>query len=72
MVLNMLAKETTGVAVGGGHDLFGGAGGDDFAAPVATFGAEVYDMVGTVDDVQMVFYDHDRVTGVGQTVYADQ
>ena len=39
-------------------DFFGGAGGHDFAAVRAGFGADVQDVVGFGDDVEVVL-DHD-------------
>ncbi len=47
-------------------DLLGGAGGDDFAASVAAFRAEVDDPVGGLDDVEVVFDDDDGVAAVAQ------
>ena len=46
-----------GVGGGVGGDFFGGAGGDDLAAGVAAFGAEVDDVVGGLDDVEIVLDD---------------
>ena len=43
--------------------LFGCAGGDDFAALVAAFGAEVDEPVGGFDDVEIVFDDQKRGAG---------
>jgi len=40
------AEVGAGVGGGVGGDLFGGSGGDDLAAGVASFGAEVDDPVG--------------------------
>ena len=40
-----------GVGGGVGGDLLGGSGGDDLAAGVSAFGAEVDDVVGGLDDV---------------------
>jgi hypothetical protein len=44
------------------HDVFGRASGDDVAAGVATFGAEVYEVVGGFDNVEVVFDDDERTT----------
>ena len=60
------AEEAAGVGGGGGHDLFGGAGGDDLAAGDAAFGAEVYDVVGRLDDVEVVLDDEQRAAGVNE------
>ena len=43
------------------HHVLGRAGGDDLAALVAAFGAEVDDPVGGLDDLQIMF---DHVHGV--------
>src|SRR5580658_10818688 len=51
-----------GVLVAG--DLLGRAGGDDFAALVAAFGAEVDEPVGGFDDVEIVFNDKKRGAGL--------
>ncbi len=53
-------------------DLFGGSGGDDLAAGVAAFGAEVDDVVGGFDDVEVVFDDQDAVTGFDEPFEAFQ
>lgn len=42
-------------------DLFGCAGGDEAAAVRAAFGAEVDDVVGALDDIEVVFDDDDGV-----------
>lgn len=56
-------EEAAGVGVGGGHYVFGRAGGDEGAAFVAAFGAEVDDVVGGFDDIQVVFDDEERAAG---------
>src|ERR1022692_2503204 len=48
-----------GVGGGVGGDLFGGSGGYDLAAGVAAFGAEVDDVVGGLDDVEIVLDDEE-------------
>ena len=50
------------------HDLLRRSRGDDLAAAVAAFGAEVDDPVGGFDDFEVVLDDHDRVAGVDQLV----
>ena len=45
-----------------GH-LFGGAGAHDVSAAAAPFGAQVNDVVGPLDDIQIVLDDHHRVDG---------
>ena len=49
-------------------DVFRGAGGDDVAAGVATFGAEIDDPVGRFDHFEIVLDDQHRVTGLDQRV----
>jgi hypothetical protein len=56
--LEDFAEEGGGVAGFGLGDFFGGSGGDDFAALGASFGADVEDVVGFGDDIEVVF-DHD-------------
>ena len=63
-----MGEVAAGVAFGGCCDLFRGAGGDDAAAAVAAFGAEVDDVVGGFDDLQIVLDDNDGVAGVDQSV----
>ena len=48
--------------------MFGGALGDDAAAVVAAFGAEVDDPVGLLDDVEVVLDDEDGVAEVDQAL----
>lgn len=48
--------------------VFGGACGNNSAAAVAAFGAEVDDPVGRLDDFEVVLDDDDGVTRVGQLV----
>ena len=50
----------------GGGDLLGGSGGDDLAAGVAAFGAEVDDPVGGLDDVEIVLDDEQRAAAVDE------
>src|ERR1700754_1453478 len=56
-------EEAAGVGGGGAHYVFGGAGGDEGAAFVAAFGAEVDDVVGGLDYVQIMFDDEERAAG---------
>src|SRR5437868_13029912 len=56
-------EEAAGVRVFGADDLFGCAGGDNLTAAVAAFGAEIDDVVGGFDDVQVVFDDDERAAG---------
>ena len=51
-----------GHALGTGFDLFRSACDHDPAALLPSFRAEVYDIIGGADDVQVVLYDHDRGT----------
>lgn len=47
-------------------NLFGSAAADDLATGVATFGAEVNDPIGALDDVEVVLDDNECVAGVAQ------
>src|ERR1041384_1266065 len=51
----------TRVRAADADDLFGCAGGDDPPAARATFGAEINDVVGRFDHVEVVFDDDDGV-----------
>jgi len=50
-----------------GH-LFRGAGGNDLAAAIATFRADVDDVVGGFDHIQIVFDHHHRIALIDQFV----
>ena len=41
---------------------------EDFASASPTFGAEVDDVVGCLDDVEMMFDDDDRVASVDESM----
>src|ERR1700679_633357 len=62
------AQEAAGVGARVGGDLFGGAGGDDFAAAFTALGAEVDEPVGGFDDVEVVFDDDDGVALVAEAM----
>src|SRR6202035_706061 len=67
------AEVRPGVAGLDGGDLLGGAGGDDVAAAGAAVGAEVDDVVGGLDDVEVVLDDDDGVPAVHQAAqHAEQ
>ena len=53
-------------AAGDLRHLFGGAGGDHPAARAASLGAEVDDIVGAFDQVEVVLDDNDGVAGIHQ------
>ena len=55
-----VGEVVAGVGGGVGGDLFGGAGGYDFAAGAAAFRAHVDDPVGGFDDVEIVLDDQER------------
>ena len=55
-----------GVAAFFASYFFRGSGGYDFASGVAAFGAEVDDLVGGFDDVEVVFDDDDGVALVDE------
>ena len=57
MAIQQWAKDLARVGAAGAGDFLGGTGGDDASAVFATFGAEVDDVVGAFDDVEIVF-DH--------------
>src|SRR5436305_15276816 len=62
----MRFEEAPGVGGGRAHDLFGRAGGDELAAEVAAFGAEVYDVVGGLDDIEVVLDDEQRAASFNE------
>ena len=49
-------------------EVFGGAGGDNFAAGVAAFGAEVNHPIGFGDEVEVVFDDEDGMAGIDEAL----
>lgn len=51
-----------------GRHLLRGAGDDDGAAAIATLGAEVNEMIGALDNVQIVLDNHHGVPRVHQTL----
>src|SRR5437588_9903659 len=55
------AQRVTGVRLADARDLFGRSGGDDATALRAAFGAEVNDVVGALDYVEVVFDDDDGI-----------
>ena len=59
-------EELPRIALRTGGDLFGRALRDDRSAAVASFGAEVDDVVCDLDDVEIVFDDDDRVSRAAQ------
>ena len=61
-------QELPRIAALDAHHGFGAALGDDLAAAVAAFGAEVQDPVGRLDDVEIVLDHHDRVSCVHQSL----
>ena len=61
-------QEAAGMAFRGSGDVFRGAGGDDAAAAVAAFGAQVDDVVGGFDDFEVMLDDDHRVAGIDQRV----
>src|SRR5947209_19030038 len=60
-------EEAARVRGGRPHDLFGRAGGDDVAAQVAAFGAEVNDVVGGFYHVEVVLDDEERAARFDQS-----
>ena len=60
------SEKFSGVRLRVARDLFRRAGGDDFAALIAAFGAEIDQPVGGFDDVEIVLDDHERRAGFEQ------
>jgi hypothetical protein len=61
-----LGKKAAGVGLIVAGHLFGRASGDDFAALIAAFWAEIDEPIGGLDDVEIVFNDEERRTGFEQ------
>ena len=61
-------EEATGVRGGTLSHLFGGATDDEVAASIASLGADVDDVVGTLDDLHIVFDDEDGVAARDERV----
>ena len=59
-----------GSSAGGfGHgDVFGGALGDDFTTRFTAFGAEVHEVVGLGEDIEVVLNHHHGVSGLHQSM----
>src|SRR5262245_29810521 len=66
--LQQLLQELAGIRPLLLDDLFGRAFGDDLASAVTAFGPEIDDPVGGLDDLEIVFDDHDGITLVDQFV----
>ena len=62
--LELLLQETGGVGSRALDDFLWCAGADDVTAFLATLGADVDDMVGTLDDIHVVLNDENRVTAL--------
>src|SRR6185437_15701700 len=62
--LEVRLEVLAGVALGDEGDILGRAGGDDLAAAVAAFWAEIDDPVGGLDDLEVVLDDEHRVPGL--------
>ena len=60
------AEEGGGAGGFGGGDVFGGALGDDFTTRFTAFGAEVHEVVGLSENIQMVLNYHHGVSGFDQ------
>ncbi len=64
-MLKMFLQELTGIRAFDLHNLFRCAFlGDQFAAAVTSFGAEINDPIGDLDDIEVVFDDQHRVAGI--------
>src|SRR6185437_8121427 len=66
--LEVRLEVLAGVALGDEGDILGRAGGDDLAAAVAAFRAEIDDPVGGLDDLEVVLDDEHRVPGLHERV----
>ena len=66
MAFQEVVEVAAGPATGVRRHVLGTARGDDLAAAVAAFGAEVDDPVGRLHDVEVVLDDDDGVALVGQ------
>ena len=64
--LEEFAEEVGGVAQGRGGDLLGGTGGEDEPASAPTFRSQIYDVVGRLDDIEVVLDDQHGVALVYQ------
>src|SRR3569833_1029601 len=69
-VTHLLSEEAGGVGAFGVRDVFGSSFGDDTAAGVSAFGAEVDDPVGGADDVYGVL-DHEQGGSVFDQAFKD-
>jgi hypothetical protein len=66
-------KETPGMGLSNSSQLFGCTGRDDFTTTVTTFGAEIYDPISRLNDIQVVFDDYHGVAMIAQAVqYMEQ
>jgi hypothetical protein len=67
-----LRQKLAGVRCLARRDLFGCAARDQFASLVASLRAEVDDVIGRLDHVQVVLDHHDRMPAVNQSIQAFQ
>ena len=66
--LELLFQETGGVGCLALDDLLWSAGADDVTTFLTTFGTNVDDVVGTLDDIHVVLDDKDGVTTLNESV----
>ena len=66
----MFFQESSRVGVLALGDLFRRPGRDDFSAGVPAFGAEIDDVIGGLDDIEVVLDHQDRVARVDEPVKA--
>src|SRR5687767_593446 len=59
-----VAEVASRVGMLGLADLLGCSGGDDLSSLRPSFGAEIDDPIGRLDDVEIVFDDEERVAGL--------
>jgi hypothetical protein len=70
--LEVFPQELTSVRTLASGDCFGRAAGDYFAAAMSALGAEVNDVVGGLDHVQVMLDYHNRVAGGHEAIKAFQ
>ena len=62
VLLHQRCEIVSRVAFSSSHELFGRTGKDEFSSCVSPFGAEVDDVIGRFDDIEIVLNDHERMS----------
>ena len=62
VLLHQRREIVSRVAFSCSHELFGRTGKDEFSPSVSPFGAEVDDVIGRFDDIEIVLNDHERMS----------